>query len=247
MNSLSPPSSRFPPKPDRLLLFDVDGTLLRSYGGALRAMTRAARRLFGPTFDLEPVDRNGRLDPQIIALALEFNRVKATPDELDRFRRLYVEELRTELKSTRPLPGARELLVELRTADDAMLGLVTGNYAEAARMKLQAVGIDPEWFAVGGFGDQAETRTELVRLAIDRAAALVGRPIPVGHVIIVGDTPRDVQCAKANGCACVAVATGNYTAEVLEAAGADVVLADLTDPAPLRALARFDATERNVG
>ena len=199
----------------KLLLLDVDGTLLRSYGGGLRAMTRAARRLFGPTFRLEEVDRNGRLDREIIGMALELNGVRATPQQLDAFRDSYIEGLRTEVKSTRILPGVRELLAGLRATEGVLLGCVTGNYAEAARIKLDAVRIAFDWFVANGFGDQAATRSALVRLAVDRGASLAGQPIPGRDVIVIGDTPRDVDAAKANGCACLAVATGNYTVEVL--------------------------------
>ena len=231
-----PPSApRSIPGP-KLLLFDIDGTLLRSHGGSLRAMTKAARQLFGPTFGLEEVDRNGRLDPEIIGMALDLNEVRATPQQLDAFRRLYAEELRTEVTSTRILPGVRELLTALRATEGALLGCVTGNFAEAARMKLQAVEIDADWFAANGFGEEAPSRPALVRLAIDRGASVAGDPIPGRDVIVVGDTPRDVESAKANGCTCLAVATGNYTTEVLEAAGPDAVLADLTTPAPLWAM-----------
>ena len=220
----------------KLLLFDVDGTLLLSHGGSLQAMTRAARRLFGPRFSLEDVDRNGRLDPEIIGMALESNGVEATPQQLEAFRDSYVRELRTQLDATRSLPGVLELLAGLRATEGVLLGLVTGNYAEAARLKLEAAGIDPSWFVVGGFGDEAATRGELVRLAMDAAASLARQAVPAADVIVIGDTPRDVECAKANGCASLAVATGNFTRDALEAAGADVVLADLSDPAPLWAM-----------
>jgi phosphoglycolate phosphatase len=105
-----------------------------------------------------------------------------------------------------------------------------------ARMKLPVVGIDPGWFVANGFGDEAPTRGELVRLAMDRAASHAGRRLDGSDVIVIGDTPRDVACARANGCACLAVATGNFTMEELEAA--DAVLADLTDPGPLWAMLR---------
>lgn len=219
-----------------LLLFDVDGTLVRSYGGSLRAMTTAARRLFGPSFSLEEVDRNGQLDPDIVAAALALNGVQATSQQLDVFRQSCVEELRAEAAATQSLPGARELLDQLRRTPGVLLGLVTGNYPEAARLKIEAAGIDPACFVVQGFGDQAATRSELVRLAMDRAALLAGRPIPSGDVIVIGDTPRDVDSAKANGCKCLAVATGNYPVDVLRSAGANAVLADLSDPAPLWAM-----------
>jgi phosphoglycolate phosphatase-like HAD superfamily hydrolase len=199
-------------------------------------MTRAARRLFGPTFSLEQVDRNGRLDPEIIATALELNGVQATEDQLCTFRDWYIDELRREGEATRPLPGVRQLLAELRVTDGVLLGSVSGNYAEAARIKLQAAGLDPDWFVANGFGGQADTRRRLVRLAMDRAAGLLARPIPGRHVIVIGDTPRDVDSAKANDCTSLAVATGNYSVEQLAAAGADAVLADLAKPAPLWAM-----------
>ena len=236
MDCRTPATNRPSNRRSKLLLFDVDGTLLKSHGGALRAMTRAARRLFGPTFSLDEVDRNGRLDPNIIAAALKLHGLEATPKQLDAFRTNYIEELRTELRLFWLLPGAIELLEQLRAVEDVVLGLVTGNYAEVARIKLLAVGIDPAWFVANGFGDQAATRSELVRRAIQSAASLVERSIQRRDVIIIGDTPRDVDCAKANGCACVAVATGNYGVEVLAATEADVVLRDLTTPAPLWAM-----------
>jgi len=217
-------------------LFDIDGTLLLSKGGALRAMTRAARGLFGAEFSLEEVDRNGQLDPKIIGMALDLNGVRATPAELDAFRDAYVGELEAELDTMHVLPGAVELLAKLRVIEGVVLGLVTGNYAEVARMKLPVVGIDPGWFVANGFGDEAPTRGELVRLAMDRAASFAGRPMAGGDVIVIGDTPRDVACARANDCACLAVATGNFAMDELEAAGADTVMANLTDPAPLWAM-----------
>jgi len=147
--------------------------------------------------------------------------------------------------STRILPGVGELLAALRATEGVLLGCVTGNFAEAARMKLQAAGIDPDSFGANGFGGQAATRSALVRLAMDRGASLAGQPIRAHDVIVVGDTPRDVDAAKANGCACLAVATGNFTAEVLSAAGPDAVVSDLTDPAPLWALLDCGASHRN--
>ncbi len=220
----------------KLLLFDVDGTMLRSHGGALRAMTTAARRWFGPDFSLEAVDRNGQLDPDILRMALELNGVRASAEQLAAFRETYLEALRGEVGATRILPGVADLLTRLRAADDVLLGLVTGNYAEAARIKIEAVGIDPAWFVANGFGEQAPTRAELVGLAMEAADVLASRPIRAHDVIVIGDTPRDVEAARANGCRCLGVATGNYTWEVLVAAEADVVLADLTEPAPLWAM-----------
>jgi phosphoglycolate phosphatase-like HAD superfamily hydrolase len=233
---LSPMSKPGP----KLLLFDVDGTLLLSHGGSLRAMTRAARRLFGPEFSLDEVDRNGQLDPHIIATALELNGVRATPQQLRQFQQRYVKELRAETAVARALAGVHELIDRLRTTEGILLGCVSGNYPEAARIKLQAVEIDPAWFVANGFGGQAPTRSELVQLAMQEAAKITSQPISGDRVIVIGDTPRDVQSAKANGCLAVAVATGNFSAEALAAAGADVVLLDLVRPEPLWAMLGAD-------
>jgi len=225
-------SARFP----RLLLFDIDGTLLLSNGGGIRAMTRAACRVFCPDFSLATIDFNGRLDPEIVVEALATNRVEATDEQLREFRGHYFDLLRTELHSAEALPGVHDLLATVRRTDGVILGLVTGNYTDSARLKLEAVGIDPDWFVIHGCGEVAETRPALVRWAIDAASALAGRPVGGSDTIVLGDTPRDVDCAKANRCLAVAVATGHFSADVLRTTAADLVLPDFSDPSPLLAL-----------
>lgn len=217
----------------KLLLFDIDGTLLLSNGGGVRAMSQAACRVFCPDFSLAMIDFNGRLDPEIVAEALAANRAEATNEQLEAFRQHYFDLLRTELHAAKTLPGIPELLDALRRTGSVVLGLVTGNYTESARLKLEAVGIDPDWFVVHGCGELAETRPALVRWAIDAASALLGQAVAPADTIVLGDTPRDVLCAKANDCLCVAVATGHYSVEVLRTTAADLVLPDFRDPAPL--------------
>jgi phosphoglycolate phosphatase-like HAD superfamily hydrolase len=104
-------------------------------------------------------------------------------------------------------------------------------------MKLRQVGIDPAWFAINGFGDEAATRSALVRLAMERAEKRLGRSLTGGEVLVVGDTPRDVEAAKDNGCLCAVVATGNYSIDVLRMSAADLVVPDLHDLEPLFDLA----------
>jgi phosphoglycolate phosphatase len=217
-----------------LLLFDIDGTLMLSHGGGIRAMTAAACRVFSPTFSMETIDCHGRLDPDIVLEALAFNGIQGhTAEEVRIFREHYAALLPHELRSARPLPGVLELLEQLRRRAGVVLGLVTGNYPESGRLKLESVGIDPEWFVVHGFTDVADTRPGLVRWAMEDAAARYGHPRDGQQTIVLGDTPRDVLCAKANGCRCVAVATGKYSVEDLQATAADLVLPDFTDPEPL--------------
>lgn len=220
----------------KLLLFDIDGTLLLSHGGSLRAMTRAARRVFTPSFEIEPIDRNGRLDPEIVALALRWNRVEADPEQVSRFRRFYLQELEAEVPNMRPLPGVLPLLERLRGEQGVMLGIVTGNYSEVARLKLQAAGIAPDWFTANAYGEEAPIRAELVGLATERAGRRHGVAIDRDCVLVIGDTPRDVACAHQYGCRCVAVCTGSYSAEALAAAGADLVLPGFVHAAPLWSL-----------
>ncbi len=221
----------------KLLLFDIDGTLMLSHGGGIRAMTSAACRVFGPPFAMDTIDCNGRLDPDIVLEALAHNGVHtSTPEDVSRFCQHYFELLPQELHSARALPGVLDLLGRLRENKRVVLGLVTGNYAESGRIKLRSVGIDPGWFVVNGFGDLAQTRAALVRWAIDEASAIAGRPMDATDTLVIGDTPRDVECAKANGCLAVAVATGHFSVDALRATEADLVLPDFSDHAPLLSL-----------
>lgn len=217
-----------------LLLFDIDGTLMLSHGGGIRAMTDAGARVFRPGFSMETIDCHGRMDPDIVVEALAYNGVEHyTPDEVRAFRQHYCDLLPHELHTARALPGVLELLAELRQTERVILGLVTGNYPESGRLKLESVGIDPDWFLVPGFADHADTRPGLVRWAMEYAAERCGHTREGSRTIVLGDTPRDVTCAKLNGCRCVAVATGAFSVEELRATAADLVLPDFTDPGPL--------------
>ncbi len=214
----------------KLLLFDIDGTLLIGHGAGSRAMTRAGKAVCGEAFSLRGVLISGGLDPLIYAGAAR-NMGLEDPERLhDAFRERYLLELQAELaaaeRKPQALPGVRALLSLLAARSDVVIGLVTGNYRRAAPIKLQSVGLRHEAFALGAFGDEAPTRAGLVRLALGRSP----RRIPPEDAIVIGDTPRDVECARANGCACLAVATGGHSMDELRAAGASRVVADLSDP-----------------
>lgn len=217
----------------KLVLFDLDGTLLLTHGAGVRAMTRAGTELLGPTFSLEAITISGGLDPSIFEQAAAARGAAATPDEHEAFRDAYRRHLEAELTRGRPaeaLPGIPDLLGRLRQDDGVILGLLTGNYAHTGPVKLRAAGIDPDVFEVSVWGDEAPERRALVGLAIGRCAGPAPAP---GDVIVVGDTPRDIDCAKANGCVAFAVATGAYDADRLRHAGADHVVEHLGDPSPL--------------
>jgi phosphoglycolate phosphatase len=215
----------------RLVLFDIDGTLIHGHGIGGRCMERAGRGLLGPEFTLSGIDFGGALDPWIFRQAAE----RLGHTEVSRihpeFHERYLVELADDIargeRLPEMLPGVAEALTVLGADPTLTLGLVTGNYTRAAPLKLRAAGIDPAQFVLGAFGEEAPTRPDLVKLAMERWSAR-GADADPRHVVVIGDTPRDVDCAKKNGCRAVAVATGWHTLEQLEATDADVVARDLT-------------------
>ena len=224
-----------------LLLFDIDGTLLRTSGAGMRAMENVGRRLFGPKFTFAGVAAAGNLDPIIFATAARTHGLKNHDEHHERFRQAYLDELEEELRRAGPevraMPGVIDVVKSLverqKNRGDVVVGLLSGNYAQAAPIKLLAVGLDPEWFSLSVFGDDGATREDLVAEGFRRYARQFGsRPQPQ-RVIVIGDTPRDIACAKAHHCRVLAVATGPFDGATLRAAGADEVAADLSDPAVL--------------
>jgi phosphoglycolate phosphatase-like HAD superfamily hydrolase len=222
------------------VLFDIDGTLVAG-GPAKEAFRLALVSVFGTAGPIRLHEFAGKTDPQIARELL--GRAGLSAEEIEAgFPRLwdaYVEELTRRLPETpmERLPGVPELLVALEEDPGAGLGLVTGNIGEGARLKLESAGLAacfPE--GVGGFGSDDERREYLPRLAMMRAADRWGLDFDPGSVVVVGDTPRDVDCGKKNGTRTVAVATGRYSRQELEEAGADVVLGDLSRVAEVAAL-----------
>jgi phosphoglycolate phosphatase-like HAD superfamily hydrolase len=221
-----------------LLLFDIDGTLLLSDGAGQRAMLEAGRQLFGSGFDLKGLDTSGKIDPQIFAELVEANPHLDMAHAHARFRDTYLELLPSELDRSRvwTLPGITVALEVLAGLEHVTLGLLTGNYGQAVPLKLRAAGLDPHLFSVTAFGDEAGTRADLVALAAERYRERTGHKLPQERGIVIGDTPRDVECAHAHGCTAFAVATGRWEAEHLIAAGADYVVESLADLKPLMKL-----------
>jgi phosphoglycolate phosphatase-like HAD superfamily hydrolase len=216
----------------RLLLFDIDGTLLSGKGAGSRAMTRAGRTVLGETFSLDGIDFAGALDPWIYAEAARRMSHDKAAERHDAFRDTYLIELERELADSaiKPLllPGIGDLLDRLERRSDVALGLVTGNYRRAVPLKFRSVGLSVARFPFGAFGDDADTRARLVHLAMMDWARAGGSGDP-RDTIVIGDTPRDIRCAQDNGCRCFAVATGRDSVESLEKAGADAVARDLED------------------
>jgi phosphoglycolate phosphatase len=214
----------------RLVLFDIDGTLVNAAGAGQRAMTAAGRDVLGPSFSMEGVRFAGNLDRLIFEDACRRSGLEPTGAHRDEFRRRYVDHLEAHLaeaEAFRTLPGARAAFERVHARAETTLGLLTGNYADAARLKLRRGELDFDAVEVGAYGDEAADRDALVPLARERYQALRGEPLDFADVLIVGDTPADVQCALAHGCALIAVTTGRYDADALHAAGARRVLDSL--------------------
>jgi len=221
----------------KVVLFDIDGTLTRGYGAGSRAMVRAGRKICGELFGLEGIMMGGGLDPLIYAEATRNMQLASAHELHDAFRDCYLEELAIELaQGERPselLPGVVPLLETLHGRPGLALGLLTGNYQHAVPLKFAAVGLGAHFFVAGAFGDDASTRPGLVPVALARLMSAMGLTARPTDVTIVGDTPRDVDCAVQNGCRCLAVETGYHDREELLQAGAHCVVENLADAAAL--------------
>jgi phosphoglycolate phosphatase-like HAD superfamily hydrolase len=223
----------------RLVLFDIDGTILLTDGAGRRAIGRALVDLMGTAGPIGDHRFDGKTDPQIVRelLSLAGHGDAEIPERVravcDRYLELLEGEL-TKPSQTRVMAGVRELLAALAEpeANGAVLvGLLTGNLERGAALKLRSAGIDPARFAVGAYGSDAPDRPELPAIARRRAEALTGRSIAGDQVIVIGDTPDDVACARPIGARTVAVATGRFDVPALAAAGATHVFPDLSDTA----------------
>lgn len=217
---------------NKLLLFDIDGTLLHSNGATRAAKQKAMEDVFGISGNVLQHPFGGKTDWQIlneILLPLGY-----APLEIGRkmphFERVFAMHLDRVIGNfnVEALPGSHQLIASLRKNKTIMLGLVTGNTSATSPIKLRAAGFDPEHFVVGAFGNESDDRNILPRIALDRAAQLAGYPIAPENAIIIGDTPADVACARAVGAQAVTVFTGHADEQAVRAAKPDVLLDDLT-------------------
>lgn len=230
------PRSEAPPfARARVVLFDIDGTLLRCNGQAGTAFLGALAEVFG-----EPGRRAGELrggysfagrtDPRIALDLMARAGVcsDAVHERLADVRACYLERFASLLDPRRVdiFPGVRELLGRLESRGDLLVGLLTGNWQGGARLKLGALELQ-DHFRFGAFGDDGTDRHELPPFALERAIALGGRELLAREIVIVGDTLEDVRCAQRHGMPCLAVATGRTPVEELRAGGADWALPTL--------------------
>lgn len=219
----------------KLVLFDIDGTLLSSDGAGRGAIRNALLDEMGTTGPIDDFRFDGKTDPQIVRdLMQAVDHPDAESDihvqaVCDRYIELLEREFASGRRASRVFPGVRELLDELEARADVMLGLLTGNLAAGARLKLVAVGIEMERFRVGAFGSDAADRRALPPIAAARAAEVWGTAPSGEQVVIIGDTPADVTCGESVGARALGVATGAYVAADLHDAGAFAVFEDLSD------------------
>ena len=216
----------------QLLLFDIDGTLLLSGGAGKRALNRAFKELFGADDGFDSIPVAGRTDELIFRDALERFGKTTTPSRRSEFFSRYYKYLEQEIvhpgRNKGLMPGVRLLLERLSPLPNVVIGLLTGNFAAAAKIKLQYFGIW-DYFVFGAYGDDAPVRDDLVPIAVSRARASDVVITSNVEAIVVGDTPLDVRCAIVGGARSVAVCTGSYGEYELREAGADSVLRDLSD------------------
>lgn len=222
----------------RLILFDIDGTLLWTDGAGRRAIHRAMIDEMGTSGPIDGYRFDGKTDPQIVRELLELagHPECSSEDRISAVCRRYVSLLTAELakptQATKTLQGVKELLAALEPHEAqgrAVVGLLTGNLEHGAALKLRSAGIDPGRFAVGAYGSDSYKRSDLPAIAAERAAKKTGRRFTGADIMIVGDTPDDIACGRPMGARVLAVATGFFDTAALRAAGAAFVFENLSD------------------
>lgn len=216
----------------KLLLWDIDGTLLMSKGATREAKAQAMIEVFGVDGEVRTHNFGGKTDWRILHEVLADTDFTSEDigERMARYEVLFAEKLAAVIGNfdVEALPSALDIVTGLRERDDIMQGIVTGNSSATAPIKLRAAGFDPDWFTVGAYGSEAEDRNDLPKLALQRAIDVAGHDIAPEDVIIIGDTIADVECARALGAVAVIVYTGFAERDALIAAQPDYALDDLT-------------------
>jgi phosphoglycolate phosphatase-like HAD superfamily hydrolase len=215
-------------------LFDIDGTLISSGGAGKAALEAALLTEFGVQRGMETVELSGRTDRAIIRDLFRVHNREETAVARERLLAAYLAQLPACLSSIRGrvLPGIGEFLGQLAERDEVAVGLLTGNVRAGARLKLGHYGL-LHHFAFGGFGDHHHDRDDVAHEALREIQSRFDGTVSRDRIWVIGDTPMDVQCARAIGARVAAVATGWHSLEELTACKPDVALADLSDPNPL--------------
>ena len=228
----------------RILLFDIDGTLLASDLKVKTLMRRALEDVFGTAGQIDSYEMSGKTDWQIVTDLMV--QAGVDPEMVGEKRSMIFAALTRHMEAAAPtldmrvLPGVEKLLENLSGRSDFIMGLVTGNVREAVPAKLLSAGIDPALFRFGAFGSEHPDRNTLPALALSRLEQTLGQSIPKENVLVIGDTPRDIECARHTGLKVLCVATGRYDRQTLAEHHPDYLLDDLSDTeAVLEILGRF--------
>lgn len=230
----------------RLILFDIDGTLITSGGAGEAALVRAMKTRFGVEEDFSGIVLAGATDALIARSLLEKHGLEVSPENVTALLDTYLHHLAECLPAHRGriLPGMVELLERLKALPEMVVALLTGNLVRGAEIKLRHYGVW-DYFEFGAFADDHHDRNQLGRFASARAEEIHGAPIPPERIYVIGDTPRDIACGRAIGARTVAVATGGSTREELAAHEPDHLFDDFSDTgAVLAALTGGSATGR---
>ena len=218
---------------ERLILFDLDGTLIRSRNGFI-GFNEAIKRTFGLSADIRTVIPDGKTDPVIledIFTTANLN-VEITEERWQAFAKnlheSYADAIQQGLTGVFALPGVLDLVKALVGVKGLYQGVVTGNLEATGRLKLEAAGLGA-YLGLGAYGSDSRDRNSLPRMAKERWARVIGKSLPSGHCTIVGDTPKDLDAARNGQMRCLLVGTGRYPVEELELLEPDVCLSDLTD------------------
>ncbi len=214
----------------RLVLFDIDGTMMDSGGAGTRSMDMAFEKVFSIPRAFRGISMAGKTDIQIMKEGLARQGMDSGDGYIGSLCDAYVRSLRTEISnSERHLkPGILDSIRTLSGMSGLHLGLLTGNIEAGARIKLGSFGLNP-YFPFGAFGDDDEDRNKLLPVAVEKFSRLYKEEIAYKDCVVIGDTPRDVECAKIHNAYAVAVATGPYSYESLLRSGADMVLKTITE------------------
>lgn len=230
---------------NKLILFDIDGTLIDPGGAGRMSLTLTFEQMFGITDAFAGIRMAGKTDIQIVKEGLSAHGLPMDDGVIPSIVSVYTKNLRQTIgnKEKHIHPGAVALLRALSESGSHWLGLLTGNIEKGARIKLDAFDLN-RYFPVGAFGDDDEHRNKLLPIAVEKLKARTGVDVAHADCIVIGDTPSDVNCAKPYGAMSIAVSTGPYSYESLLETAADHVLTDLSKAIPLIPILSSHTQER---
>jgi len=213
-----------------IIFFDIDGTLLHTHSAGREAFSRTLTQVFGDDRGLEEISFAGATDLDVLEQIMLTRGTRVSREQCDTFFKCLAVSLMETIanQQTVVFPGVRELLAALSRQQQVVVGLITGNTEQGARIKVGSAGIH-EHFLLGAFGCEHADRESIARLALARAQAKIGGAVAPARVFLIGDTPADITAAASIGAVSIAVATGNFNKEALRKAGADYILHDLSD------------------